>query len=546
MREIIMTIRKALSLISCLCIFMQYAYPMDERIPMAEPAAKPDQITMPTQELAYVDASMIYTPIQATSCDSLPSSSQSSTTEPTIYIKNDSPRSVRISVGNKFPDALGLLPGQILEFPVRKVSTIKASNYGRYANFFPGTPDTKNMAELFLEHPNYVSKDLIVSVTYDDKSYWFTRLWKLTPRLIETTHDLDGYKCTPQYSDVLYQAVLQCSKSIPEPIARDAALVWSIFTRAAKKIAKNKTVYPFNILGLDSGGPQASYKQLRKWGDILSVLLRKQYNSVHCSVVWEAVDMIIANSIDLLRRYNYYMVLEPDLPETMLRKKRRESTPILEEFPEEILMMLKEKVQGDESATSLVDQVEKAVRIRCVIKACPNSPTPPPPPPPPPAQHALKTTSYQEREITNFLKIIESQNPESLQLVEDTTVGLFKKIDSLNIEHTIAVRLKYAAFEQLRLIEQKKQATRNLLNIKKFMSPAIIRVARNHVNPSNAMKDWVHLLANADQSKAYNYSQMNEECLQQAYVEETNALQNQRLLLEHLKEQIKRFAMTDD
>ena len=107
--------------------------------------------------------------------------------------------------------------------------------------------------------------------------------------------------------------------------------------------------------------------------------------------------------------------------------------------------------------------------------------------------------------------------------------------------------MKYAALTQLQLIEQKKEtATSNLAKIKKYMTTSMIQAAYKNTNPPKATQDWISLLVDSDQAKAHSYSLMDEQKLLQTYQDETSALQYQVLLMQHLKQQIKKFETPDD
>lgn len=477
-----------------------------------------------------------------------------------VYIKNNSGHKVRISVGPHYPSSILLYPNQVLEFPSKRISTVTASTYGKYSHYLTGLVAELDMAGLFQDHPEYVSKDCLINITYDDnvdgQGFWayacyaLTRgKWMLTVGPVESIENVENSHCKPKYSQNLYQAVVNsCVSKKDETNAQQAAMIWSVFPRAAEKIEHDQQVYPYNILGLDIGGLIATDAQLRNWGKLLSRSLRKKYDCINCNVIWNAVDMMIADSIESLKLTSYAILRKPDYPITLLQILSKKNSDQENVFSEELLNQLKEKVQGDESAQSILNKLETAARAQGLIGEVKSAP--PPPPPPPPLHRALTTTSFAEREIANFVHVMDVRKPEELDFGDRVIKFVFDQIDSTSIIKNLAVGLKFAVLKQLRLIEKSQNAIRNLLQVKNYMSPTIIRVACGNVNPSEAMKEWVKLLATVGNDMAYKLSLMDEASLQKAYAEKAAkaaALEQQAIIIEQLREKfLKKFRTQDE
>lgn len=477
-----------------------------------------------------------------------------------IYVKNSSDYPVRISAGPEYPSSIALYPGQIIEFPLRKVSAMTASTYGRISHYLTGLVAELNIIKLLEESPEYATKDCFVNITYEKdsgpKSIWsFARYlftqgkWALALSPVEHEKDLAGYVSNGSYSEALYSMIAKGSDSTPEPIARDAALIWSMFPRAASKIEAKQIVYPFNILGLDIGGLIATDTQLRNWGALLSSSLRKRYSAISNPAIWAAVNMIIADSVEAFRLRNYYVDRDPHYPVTLLYIPTPDSPEVQQEpsFPEDIIDQLKDKVSGDTAAQALIGQLEQAARVRGwtgLIKTAPQ--VMPPQPPPLPGQGASTSQSYQERGVINFLRGLEQKRPEEQVLLDKVALELFKKIDELGLEQQEAMKLKYAALDKLRLIEQGKHAVSDFSKIRDFLSPVMIRLARTEKNPPQAIQDWLSFLTRLEREKAYEYYRMDEQPLSQAYHEQLKQRDDLDLLMAFLKQQIKRFGSTDD
>ena len=73
----------------------------------------------------------------------------------------------------------------------------------------------------------------------------------------------------------------------------------------------------------------------------------------------------------------------------------------------------------------------------------------------------------------------------------------------------------------------------------------MIQVAHSETNPPKVMQDFIAFLAEADLSKASRYAQMDKSTLSQTYHEEADEQNRQILLMQHLKQQIQRFAQPD-
>lgn len=480
--------------------------------------------------------------------------------EKLIYIKNSSEYPVRVSAGPEYPRSIALYPGQIMEFPLKNVPTITASTYGRVSHVLTGVVAELNVTQLLQEHPEYLANDCFVQITYKTAStngswglwqlarYLFTRgAWSLTFAPVNHEKDLANYRGNGSYSESLYDKIRgKPSDSTPEPIARDAALIWSMFPRAATKIVANEAVYPFNILGLDIGGLVATDKQLTQWGDLLVHSLRKKFSTITSPEIWNAVNMIIADSVGSLRHGNYYAAREPDFPVTLLHVPSSDSPGLTQEpaFPVDLIDQLKGKVGEDAAAQALIGQLEQAARLRGWTGLVKN--LPPAPPQAPSMQGFISPGAYQERAVTKFLKDLEEKRPEEQLLLDKVAKELFEKIDALGVDHDQAIRLKYAVLDKLRLVEQSKNAVPALMKIKEFFSPVMIRLAHLDRNPAQALQEWISLLTRVDREKAFEFYRMEEKPLRQAFQELVTQQDYQESLMMHLKQQIKRFQAPQD
>ena len=476
-----------------------------------------------------------------------------SSSETVIYVKNSSAYPVRISAGPDYPSSIALYPGQIIEFPFKHVPVITASTYGKVSHYLTGLVAELNVVSLLQDFPQYANKDCFVDITYEKNSgnhitsiwqiarYLLTQgRWSLTHHQVEEATDLNDYQGSGRYSETLLAAIVKASDATPEPITRDAALIWSMFPRAASKIECRQAVYPFNILGLDIGGLIASDQQLRNWGALLSSSLRKRFSAISNPAIWNAVNMIIADSVESLRRRNYYIDRDPQYPVSLLFIPTSDSPDISPEpaFPVGIIDQLKGKIGDDTAGQSLIGQLEQAMRVRGwtgLIKDLP----PVPPSPSPSGQ--LPTSTYHERAVAQFLKELEQKRPEEQVLLDKVVKEIFEKIDGLGLEHNEAARLKYAALDKLRLVEQNKHAVTDLAKIKDFMSPVMIRLAHAEQNPPQAMQEWISLLTRVGRDKAYEYFHMEEQPLRQAFHDQIKQQDYQECLMAHLRQQIKRF-----
>ena len=450
--------------------------------------------------------------------------------ESLIYIKNGSDYPVRVSVGPAYPSSIALYPGQIMEFPLKHVPTITASTYGRVSHVLTGLVAQLDVAKLLQEHPEYLAKNCLVQITYKTgstssswrllklASYLFTRgAWSLTFAPVDYEKDLAQSGSNGLYSEVLYEKIRgKPADATPEPIARDAAFIWSMFPRAATKIVGNEIVYPFNILGLDIGGLAATDCQLTKWGDLLYSSVRKKYSAITSPAIWNAVHMIIADSVGSLKHGDYYAVRQPDLPATLLHIPRSDSPGLAQEpaFPVDIIDQLKGKVGEDTAAQALIGQLEQVARLRGWTGLVKNlSPVPPAPPAPPSMQGLVSPGAYQEKAVKKFLSDFAEKRPEEQLLLDKVVKEIFEKIDELKIDSEQAFRLKYAALDKLRLVEQEKHAVSDLAKIREFMSPVMIKLATADRNPMQSLQDWISLLAKVDRDKAFEYFRMDEQPL---------------------------------
>ena len=145
-------------------------------------------------------------------------------TSPTIYLRNSSEYTVRIAVGPEYPTSIALYPKDMIEFPLKQVSTISASTYGKFAHHWSGLEAKLELKEFFKNHPEFESKNCIVDITYDKGSTGFWVLfsqgkWMLTLRTVDENKDLNDYHVQGTYSENLYSVVAHSSEVIPETIA---------------------------------------------------------------------------------------------------------------------------------------------------------------------------------------------------------------------------------------------------------------------------------------------------------------------------------------
>ena len=473
--------------------------------------------------------------------------------EALIYVKNSSDYPVRISVGPDYPSSIALYPGQIIEFPLKHVPVIMVSTYGKVSHYLTGLVAELDVASLLQESPQYSNKDYFVNITYEKNSgnsitsiwqiarYLLTQgRWSLTHHLIEGKMDLNDYQGSSSYSETLLAEIVKTSGSTPESIIRDAALIWSMFPRAASKIESNQMVYPFNILGLDIGGLIASDQQLLNWAALLSDSLRKRFSTISNPAIWNAVNMIITDSVESLRRRNYYINRDPQYPVSLLFIPTADSPdiPLEPAFPEEIIEQRKGRTGNDTIEHSRREQLELAAQVRGWTELIKNLPSTPPALPP---AELLSTCSYQERAVTKFLKELEQKEPAEQVLLDKVAKEIFEKIDGLGLEHNEATRLKYAALDKLRLVEQDKNAVTDLTKIRDYMSPVMIRLARAEQNPPQAMQEWISLLTRVDREKASEYFCMEEQPLRQAFHDQIKQQGYQERLMAQLKQQIREF-----
>ena len=251
--------------------------------------------------------------------------------------------------------------------------------------------------------------------------------------------------------------------------------------------------------------------------------------------------MIIADSVESLRRRDFYIDRNPDYPVTLLNIPALEPEgppePIL---PVELMDQLKGKVGEDADAQSLIVKLEQAARVGG-FAASSSKPLPVAPPPPPPPMPSLQQVSYQEREVARFLREVEQKRAEEQNLLDKIVKELFEKVDTLKLEGNQAAFLKYAALDKLRMVEQQKQAIPNLMKVRDSMTPAMIELAHADVNPAKAMQDWISLLVQSERERAREFAQLERQPLLALFNTEMERQNYQSLLMEHLRQQIKKF-----
>jgi hypothetical protein len=413
-----------------------------------------------------------------------------------------------------------------------------------------------NILQMLQDCPQYKDHDCYVEITYEKNSqrgssglWYFARYlftlgkWSLNHRPLESK-DLEVCQA-PVPSEALTKIITQLSGSAPMEVVRDAACIWSMFPRAASKIENHQTVYPFNILGLDIGGLIASDKQLRNWGSLLAGSLQKRYSSLTNPAIWNAVRMIIADAVESFRHGNYYHDRDPHYPVTLLYIPTAESSegPLEPAFPVDIIDKLKGKVAGDQGAQELLVQLEQAARSRGWMGLVRHEQQQPPQAPP---MDGLCKGSYQDREVERFLRELSEKKPEAQGLLDKVVKDLFDKIDSIGLDPKQAVRLKYAALDRLRLIEQGKYALSELAKIRDYFSVPMVRVAHTMPNPPQSLQDMLTWVARSERERGYEYARMQEHQLAEAFQCAVRQQDYQTLLMQHLKQQIRRFESSSD
>ena len=372
--------------------------------------------------------------------------------DPRIYVRNSSVYPVRLSAGPDYPSSIALYPGQIVEFPLVRVPALTASTYGKVSHYLTGVVAELDVKKLLQDSPEYATKDTFVTITYEENSsasglwrlakYLFTTgKWKLTLEMGQHEKIISAYRADPQYTEKLLSIIVKDSDKTPDAIARDAALVWSMFPRAANKIENKQIVYPFNILGLDIGGLVASDEQLRNWGALLSNSMRRRFNGITSQAVWSAVNMIIADSVESLRHGNYYTDKDPHYPVTLLYIPNKDSAEEAEPaFPVDIIDKLRDKVSGDRAAQDLIGQLEQAARVRGWTGLIKNVSVPPVPPCMP-SPTGTSSKPYQESMVISFLHELEQKRPEEQVLLDKVALELFQKIDGMQLERAFSFKL---------------------------------------------------------------------------------------------------------
>lgn len=449
-----------------------------------------------------------------------------------IHIINSSEYPVRIFVGDHYPSSIALVPGHELVFPLKNVPTIKASTYGRAADYVTVTlVAVLDIAGFLQDRQDIQSQDLVANITYEKMSsgiWWniakYFKLcskdkWVLALGPYDCSQDQFAQDRGAQVPDALYEKIFQSSKSKSEASVRGATLIWSMFPRAAQKIMDGEKAYPYNTLGLDKGGYNASEEQLSNWTDYLYKSLKKRFSFIENGEIWNMVDKVITRAENDLREGKFYAPQDPSYPVRLLNKKKAthaNETPV---FAAGLLDQLRERIGEDDP---LVGQFERAALERCLVQP-PRVPTPPPLPPP--VDGAIKSL-YREDQVARFLQKLATTPLEAQSLFELVVSGVFEKIDGLNIAPNVATLLKYAVWDKLRFVEQHKQNITLLNQVNKFMTSNMIRVAHTDANPVDTMQAWISFLAPLDQSRAaaeehqhrlYQYAQLDEAALRACF-----------------------------
>ncbi len=462
-----------------------------------------------------------------------------------VYIQNKSAYPVRIAVGQHYPSSIALDPGQTMDFPVDKVEAITASSYGKYAHYL-GVVAELNFKG-FLQEEDVSGKDFVVNITYEEASpkgiwkklakYLFTqKQWALSLAPVDS-----GKTAIMIPSDVsinkLCEKIGGTSQTVPVQIAKDAALIWSMFPRAADKIAGKYQVYPFHILGIDIGGFIASDEQLRNWADLLYTSLSKRFADVEDKAIWNVVNMLIADATESLRAGKYYAHHDPNYLITLLHRSE-----IVHE-------------QEDSLSTELISQLEQTVKdpeslallAQLKTAALKKKPAEPPAPPPaPPLKNVEPATNYKEKTVTLFLSELQKKRPEEETLLDKVAVRVLGLIDHLQIDPQLYVNLKYAALDKLKLIEPQRNSIRQLSQINQYMTLAMMSMIQVEDNPLHAMQNWIGRLGAATRAKAHEYAQLELSALQNRVKEEDTHRDYEKSLMLHLQQNIAKFREPDD
>lgn len=459
-----------------------------------------------------------------------------------IYIKNNSIYPVRILVGPHYPNSIALGQEQVLDFSLNSIPWIIASNYGWVTHYLSGSG-----AKINIDHEGK-SQDIMVNITYEKgkieniwniwniAKYFFARdKWALFLEPIDHSQGQPESYDMRDIHDALYDRITKSFGSIPEHISRDATFIWSMFPRAASKIIARQPVYPFNILSLDIGGLVASDVELRNWGNYLYELLRRRFFFKDNDAIGNAVKVMIADSVESLRLRKYYVDRDPGYPVTLLHMPGSDNNDTFSsqgpafsaELPDQL------RAESREGASFAKQTMQKRDLDGNVVMRIPT------PPPLPDGDILFK--SYQETIVVRFLQELAQKRPEEQTLLDKVVDKLFTKINGLEINPDIAIRLKYAALDRLHLVEQNKYNITQLNKVREFMTPAMIRLACKDTNPVYAMQDWIFRIVQAKRPDAYELAQLEEPALQQRVQEEDSRKNNQMLLITHLRQQIKKF-----
>lgn len=461
---------------------------------------------------------------------------------PIVYVKNCTQYPVRLCIGNEYPNSIASCPGQVIEFPLNTISHIAASTYGKFSHYFVGYHGNCDFTKWLNDHPECKSHDSIINITYGQntsngglwqktKNLLTQGQWEIIPEKLDAEKDCSDYPKEVTDSSPLYAMISKTSKNMPKTMVLYAALVWSLFPRARKKIEAQKPVYPFHILGLDLGGLNASPDQLSNWSKLLSKSLRKKVYKLNKPALDKAVQFTIANAINALKKYQYYLQLSPDDIAPLLDDSTQDSR----EEAIVIMQKLKERIKEDPTAVSLVGQLEEICLNGSAVQQLQLPPTPPPPP------NSPISTSYQEKAINTFLQDYEIKKAEEQSFCDKVTINLFEKIDKLDIDKTIAIHLKWATLSKLAEINQDKNPIKQLTKIMKYLTSDMLQTSCMSHNPSQTLQNWISLLVRVEQERASAYALMGPDLLQKALADET-AMQNyQALLFSQLRKQIKRF-----
>lgn len=459
----------------------------------------------------------------------------------TLYLRNCSKYIVRVSVGPEYPNCIAIFPGCTVEFPLQKVVEIQASSYGLYASFirnlFVGSGKLY-LKTVLNEHPEFYDHDCFVDITLDKDALHFKQgYWKLAVVTLGPDDTKEVVDSEAQ-RNALYQ-ILKQGSLLSNQIARDAAIVWSLFPRVAEKLLKNEPYFPYNVLGLDIGGAMPTDDQLANWAELLLSTAQKRFGPIVHSGIMNVAKLLIVDNIELIKQKDFKHVNNASNFAAMLLRLNDLDVRLTQQQDgmdeQKLLQQLKEKFKDNPEAKELVDKFEsevKALELPASNESLsPIAPPPPPPPPMPPMGKGI----FQEQSINDFLTQFEATVPEARTPFDTATHSLFTLIDSVGKDPKKIVQLKGATLCRLSTLSKQEKSTQNLSKIQKYVSAAMIQLAYENSNPIDHLNKWISYVINATKSKARECSKKNADELRKIRQDELKAQDLQAQLFESLR-----------